>query len=195
MKTRIFFVVLMATMILPGFFISCSPDMSHELQTIDSLKTQVQNAKKDFMSIDTQRISQINETALKNLTAIKNMYQPGDTLTMEIGQRITSYKGFKKAGMKMSGMRKTLREEFTYTEQQLNNLANDIKNHTLNPDSVKVYLKTETEATMRLLSSYQAYKQTHDQAIKDFDSLNPIIENMIREQELKKLAALINEKN
>lgn len=137
--------------------------------------------------MDTARISEINSTAEKNISAIKNMYQPGDTLTMEIGQRVTGYKGFRKAGMKLGGMRKTLRDEFALCEKQLNLLTDDINNSALNVDTVKVYLKAETEATMKLISSYNAYKNTHQQAIKEFDSLNPIIENMIREHEIKKM--------
>jgi len=184
---KLFAFIIVIVLVLPAGFISCSgPDMSKELATIDSLRTQVQNAKKEFMSMDTSRIDEINATAEKNISIIKNMYQPGDTLTMEIGQRVTSYKGFRKAGMKMNGMRKTLRDEFTLTEKQLKLLADDINHNALNIDTVKVYLKAETEATMKLLSSYEAYKMTHAQAIKDFDSLNPIIENMIREHELKK---------
>ena len=165
---------------------SCNtkPDFSAEIKTIDSLETAVNQSLSEYKTFDTTWIIPVTQTSNHNMNLIKQFYN-SDTINSEDVKLISYYKGFRKVGANLNKQRKKLLEGFQKSLAQLKDLKSDAENGALKKEDLDKYILEEKAVTTELIYKFNDLKYTAQEVLKNYDSLNPMIEKLIEVYKLK----------
>lgn len=128
--------------------------------------------------MDTSWVNPVTKKSNYNVKMILQVYNP-DSIVQEEVTIITYYKGFRKAGGKFKQERMKLLAEFQKTLKQLKDLKTDAENGSLKKEDLDKYLLEEKTVTTELIYLFNDLKYSSIELVKNFDSLNPMIENII----------------
>lgn len=160
------------------------PDFTSEIKAIDSLETEVNKSLAECKIIDTSWINPVTRTSNYNVKMIKQVYNP-DTLLAEETSAISYYKGFRKVGMNFKKQRKKLMDGFQKTLLQLKDLKTDAENGALKKEDLDKYILEEEAVTTELIFLFNDLKYSSKEILKNYDSLNPMIEKIIEVYKVK----------
>lgn len=181
MKKILFFLPLI--LILPLLFSSCGGyDYSKETAALDSLRTEVLRIEKSLGSMDSLRLDSISIEASNNINRLKKVYDT-DTIDMEEAHKVTTYKSLRKLANKARGERQKLWSEIAYTKSQLDRLIDDLNHSRFEEQEGKKYFNEEKLATLALIGAYDSYVMNIEWSENIYDSINPIVIQMIAEKE------------
>lgn len=165
---------------------SCNtkPDFSAEIKTIDSLETAVNQSLSECKTFDTSWINPVTQTSNYNVKMIKQFYIP-DSIIAEDVKIISYYKGFRKLGANLKKQRYKLLEGFQKSLTQLKDLKTDAENGALKKEDLDKYILEEKAVTTELIYLFNDLKYTTKEALKNYDSLTPMIEKIIEVYKVK----------
>lgn len=165
---------------------SCNtkPDFSAEIKTIDSLETAVNQSLSEYKTFDTSWINPVTQKSNYNVKLIKQFYNP-DSIIAEDVKLISYYKGFRKVGPNLNKQRKKLLDGFQKSLTQLKDLKTDAENGALKKEDLDKYILEEKAVTTELIYKFNDLKYTVQEVLKNYDSLNPMIEKLIEVYKLK----------
>lgn len=179
-KTAVFNVFVLFVYLM---FPSCGGiDYSAEISQLDSLSTAVTKMEEAFKAVDTNRLREISIEASNNINRIKEVYTT-DTVNMKEARMITTYKSLRKIDGKSRAERGKLWSEIAYSKKQLSTLTEDLKNSRFEKELGKKYFIDEKLATQSLLGSYESYRLNIEWAFQTYDSLHPLVLEVIARQE------------
>lgn len=186
MRKALFF--LPAILVFPLFFYSCGGfDFSKETATLDSLRKEVIRIETSLGAMDSVRLDSISIEASNNINRLKKVYDT-DTVNMEQARKVTTYKSLRKLANKARSERMKLWSEIAYTKNQLDRLIEDLNNSRFDEPTGKKYFNEEKMATLSLLGAYDSYVMNIEWSEDIYDSINPIVKQMIIEKELERAA-------
>lgn len=166
-----------------------------QIQSLDSLATELQQAHDTFMAMDTTGIHAMAIEQSKNLKIISEYYK--DTMDRENAVMLSQYRGLKKGFKGFDHRYQHYKKQLEYSIQQVDNLRNDLKNgvvavngeenslqseheNAMTPeDRADLYYQNEMEAGTRLCSEISTWVQMASNARTHFKEMNPQVEEII----------------
>ena len=178
MKTN--FIIIAAAILIGLNLHSCSGGIfKNELNAIDSLQIELGRIEKELSLMDTIYLDTISTNASNNINTIKHVFE-ADTVDMKVAKTISNYKFLRKVSNKFKQTRLQLWSELKLSKNQLTNLSNDLKNGAYDEETGKKYFSLEKLATSGLIQAYQVHKAEFENSVKQYDSLNPVIKDIIQ---------------
>lgn len=151
----------------------------NELSSIDSLQQIINNIEKEMLSMDTLRIDTISVNASNNINTIKHIFT-SDTINMKDAMVINDYKALRKISNRFRQDRFKLWNELYLSRKQLALLSTDLNYSSWDKETGKKYYSFEELATTSFILSFEQHKLDFYNSIKQYDSLNPVIESIIK---------------
>jgi len=149
---------------------------SEELQKIDSLSMVLDETELMFAEIEIDSLSKFYSVFQSNSDDIKTFYNKEDE---EEWQTICRYSDLKKPFRNVVEYYDNIITELEYTRQQLDSLKFDLENNLLSEEQQSKYIADEEKAVGYLHQTVYKNLATSKVVMKDFDSLNTLVEKVI----------------
>lgn len=169
---------------ISGLFFSCNnASKKYALKQLDTLTVSLQNAEKTLEKIDVKRASEVYgnfQNTLKELNAC--IPDEKD----ENWNLITDYSMIKSGLKKVTSEYEVLKQGIQARQKQVEALRHDIRKKLIPADSVEFYLRREKLFCRELVNSVDLLAERNISGLKRFDSLQPIMLNLIQQYKEKK---------
>ncbi|MCB9224425.1 MAG: hypothetical protein R2780_06165 [Crocinitomicaceae bacterium] len=177
---KLFFPALLALVL--SLFSACSPSSKYkaEIAQIDSCLTMLDSLEEVFNGIEFDSLTLMVNHVKANEDSIHKYYYP-DTLSREIGMRMTECKGIRKQLQNREVQKETFTNEFPATRKQLNNLKSDITNGVLSEEKVKQYVEVEVNAFNDLNLAFTNFYEMQELQKLFYYSAVPVIDALIEQ--------------
>lgn len=156
---------------------SCSNKYEQELLHLEDLTEKLEANKKNFdldIPLFESRIAYIKST----MRFFRNDYQ--DSISLELGNNLSRYKGISKIYVKKTGEFKSNLKDQQELEVQLRNLKTDLLNGNLSKEEFKNYYNTEKADIDKLINSSFSVKKNLYEVEPEYSritkALNPLME-------------------
>lgn len=149
-----------------------------EVAQVDSLLKEAEKLEKGMLAVDTIRLDSISMEASNNINHIKRVYDT-DTIDMVEARGVTTYKALRKISGRSKSERRKIWKEMALTKKQLTNLKSDLERGIPDEPTAKKYVQEEKLAFVALAGMIDNYHYNIDWAYKQFDSLTPVIQQII----------------
>lgn len=177
MRNKIYLLLIFPTLLT--FFSACGGNMFvHEIKILDSLNNELGRVETELKQMDTARIDTISMHASNNINTIKHLYV-SDTINMQEAISITEYKSLRNVANRFRKKRWKLWDDLHKSQYQINNLLKDLEHQAFDEQTGKSYFAVEKLATISIIRSYEVYREDFEKAVKKYDSLNPVINDII----------------
>ncbi|MCF8296473.1 MAG: hypothetical protein K9J13_02920 [Saprospiraceae bacterium] len=168
-----------------ALFSSCSQKYSEEIAKIDSLQTSLNIVEQRLYELDSNHVFSIYDK-YKDTWARLNKAFPEDK-----DENWDTFCAFENIKSGIKGYKKrysNLVNELKKSRLQLDNFEKDLKNETLDIEKFEEYYNSEAQAIFELSVATNITIDNAKESVIRFDSLSPIIEEIIvKYQEIKNL--------
>lgn len=152
-------------------FTGCTSKYSEEIKEVEELQLRVKSLKNTFDEVDIDRVNMARKAYKENMIQIEKFYQQ-DTIEIDFGNTLNHYKGIKKAGKNIDQLYLNYTSDLTKMETQLYNLKTDISNNSWEEDSLKNFIKFESEKLETLGDNIGTFVLNCEYIINTHDSLS-----------------------
>ncbi len=178
MRTLAFF------LILSTFLFSCAPNFTEEKKEVDDFNKILDKSDSLFFSIPKEDVYNRLNIYESNLNRIRE--NAPDSIDMEMSAIVNRCKLIKKPFKHFLGNYEKYRKEVDLSRDQLNNLYHDLEIRVMKKDSFYYYLEMEKEYIVNLSNEMESNAKDVINLIKNFDTLNPLLEVKIKNIENSK---------
>lgn len=154
-------------------FSSCTSNNTEQVAIIDSLKTELENAKNIVATISEDKNKELQFIVDSNISYFSKNYK--DSLTKAIGFMFQDYKVVSKEIKKYNQIKDQLKLNIDYTLEQLEKLKTDFNSNKITKEQFNEYIVTEKQESVKLINLAKERQKTLNFEYKMFDSLNPLI--------------------
>ncbi len=159
------------------FVFACNSNKNGEIVAqIDSLNTIFDEAIDGYNKVDSTTVSHIRKKVKSNCLMIKDQNDPIVTATF------IPYSHIDKTMKQILKMDARIKKESRLAKSQLENLHFDAEEGLIDPKLLETYFAEEKEIVMTLIDRMDYNTQQIIVEFNRFDSLNPIIENYLADQ-------------
>ncbi len=176
MRTGLFLLIFF------GLYGCQRPDFAREIQTLDSLAREVQLAGKTVDQLDTAKLARIARETEAELELLA-IALGTDTLAQPYAIAVIGYKNLGPFARQLHQERARLHTETERCLTQIRNLKETLEKNTLEETLSRQYTAAEKQATETLLHAYESHRQECLTLFSQFDSLHPVIKELVEEKE------------
>lgn len=183
MKRNLTLLILIAAI---GF--SCErTQYAEEIQTIDSLRVELDSSARALDKIDTTGLAAAKTRFTENLYFVQKTYsEREDTMPRDVALLMSEYRSLKKPSTGFLDKYVLASEELEFSKTQLRDLKHDLQNNLLDTNLVEELLTDERKAVEKVVSDVKQLELSNKVTRKKRAEVEPRIDSLI--QELKKPA-------
>lgn len=154
-------------------FSSCTNNNAEQIGIIDSLKTELENAKSIVATISEDKNKELQFIVDSNISYFSKNYK--DSLSKQIGFMFQDYKVVSKEIKKYNQIKDQLKLNIDYSITQLEKLKTDLTSSKITKEQFDTYIVTEKQESTKLVNLAKERQKTLNFEYNKFDSLNPLI--------------------
>ena len=170
-------VKLIAFFLVIGVTACNNSQFTAEIETVDSLKTELKEAEIRLDSIDQKKLVELSTNATEQLIFIQKNYQ--DTITKDLAALLGFYKTTYRNMEKLINKARHTQEELEKSSEQLENLRTDLANNLIPADSVKLYIEKEAEITEEISESSKKWIEAQERYISHYDGISTRVDSLL----------------
>lgn len=173
MKKTLTLLLLTGTIML-----SCNNEVKQaRIGQIDSLQSYLPEVEAIIQRIDSTSIARRTTNIERNTDWV--FENVDDTLGKKFGLSFGDYGRLMKLYSKMNANYRKLKDEYAYTEKQLNTLEKDVKNNFYSAEEFEGYFATEEEALLDLLGMANSVNDTYYHLNERYNKLHAEVDSFI----------------
>jgi hypothetical protein len=160
---------------------SCKPvNVDKELAQIDSLTTIIKNNEIELDEIDIDKVKALQEQMSNQIMLLKSIY--GDSIEWETAKMLTNYYNANKAFRKYIDKHSFVKDELTYSYNQLSDLKAVLTNNIISTDTFHIYFEKECKAAQELEGLIQKEMHKARSSLETYKEHLPKVQELLAEQ-------------
>ncbi|MES2836355.1 MAG: hypothetical protein V4667_02440 [Bacteroidota bacterium] len=164
-------------------FSSCTSNNTEQVAVIDSLKTELENAKNIVATISEDKNKELQFIVDSNISYFSKNYK--DSLSKQVGFMFQDYKVVSKEIKKYNQIKDQLKLNIDYSITQLEKLKADLTSTKITKEQFAEFIVTERKECVKLIDLAKERQKTLNFEYHKFDSLNPLIIEFIKNIKIK----------
>ncbi len=161
------------------FLISCDGSKyDKELKEVKEMQQVLDGVKLTYANVDISKADNAFSTYEKNMNQISTYYHP-DSIPMDVYGLIDFYKGVKKNNKSVQREYKLIGEHIGVVDEQLRNLASDLKGGLIHEDSIVNFLENEHNNLQIVQDNVGTLVYSYEYMIAIHDSVAVQMQNIL----------------
>ena len=168
-----------------GLIIAACTSCTHvnvdkELAQIDSLTTVIINTEIELDEIDIDKVTTLQEQMSNQIMLVKSVY--GDSIEWEKAKMLNKYHNANKSFRKYIDKHSYIKDELTYSYDQLSDLRAVLSNNIISTDTFHLYFEKECKAAQELGELIQNEVHKAKSSLDTYKECLPKVEELLSEQ-------------
>lgn len=161
------------------FFASCGNQAKYteQVNSLDSLRIELDKNLAVFSSIDTAKISRYAKTYSGNVAWMEQNIK--DTVSKEYLNALKNYRGVNEPLLFIKQNYGNMIKDAEFSKQQLSKLSSDMKNKAIDDEKAYEYYTVEKMEAKKIMDALTMNHELTKQSIDTFDKYNSEIEKLI----------------
>jgi len=171
-------------LIIAAFGSCMHVNVDQELTQIDSLTTIIKDTEIKLDEIDLDKVKTLQEQMSNQIMLVKSFY--GDSIEWESAKMLNKYHNANKSFRKYIDKHSYIKDELTYSYDQLSDLRAVLSNNIISTDTFHLYFEKECKAAQELEELIQNEIHKAKSSLETYKECLPKVEELLSEQKPKK---------